>query len=322
MTKTLSESTTLLAELTALLRLTRTEAQIARIRISQARRDEIRRELAKNAREADLRAGRIQAAIRRLGGLPDIFADAVGRVAAMTKTTFEQTQPFSEGLLGDLTLEHQLRDRAVFTRVLAEAQNQPTVVALMRQLEQAHAETIDWIVLRLAEVAQGGPAALSPTSAQAAVSTVARIALLPTRQGAALVNRAVNLLQRGRNTAEQAVETTRGKVQETAEATSQVVGAARDAALARAEQVAPSSTAREAAHQTRESLGTIDARDLPIKGYADLSVDAAIKAINKLDSADDVRVVIAFEQAHKDRKGVSTAADKRITELAEQSVNV
>jgi len=321
MTKTISDPKSLLAELSTLLRLTRTEAQIARVRIFQARRDDIRRELADNAREADVRSRRIQAAIRRLGGVPDVFADAVGRVTALTKATFEQVQPFSEGLLGDLALEHQLRDRAVFTRVLAEAQNQPTVVALMTQLEQAHTETIEWITVRLAEVAQGGPVALSPTPAQAAVSTVTRMALLPSRSGAALINKTVNLIQRGRGQAEQAVETTRDRVVATSKATGQVIGAGRDAALARAEQVAPSVQVRKAVHETREGLGTIEVRDLPIKGYDNLSVDAAGKAINALDSADEVRLVLRFERAHKNRKGVLTTGEKRITELAEQSVN-
>lgn len=321
MTKTASDSTTLLSELAALLRLTRTEAQIARVRISQARRDDIRRELSDNAREADVRARRIQSTIRRLGGIPDVFADAVGRVTAMTKATFEQVQPLSEGLLSDLTLEHQLRDRAVFTRIMAEAQNQSAVVSLMQQLEQAHAETIEWITIRLAEVAQGGPVGLSPTPAQAALSTVSRMALLPSRQSAALVNKTVDLIQRGRNQAEQAVETTRDKVAATTKATSQVIGAGRDAALARAEQVAPSAEVRKAVHGTREGLGTVDVRDLPITGYDSLSVGAATQAINKLRRADDVRLVLRFEQAHKNRKGVLTSAEKRTSELAEQSVN-
>jgi len=303
------------------LRLTRSEAQIARVRISQARREDIRRELADNAREADVRARRIQAAILRLGGVPDVFADAVGRVAAMTKATFEQVQPFSEGLLGDLTLEHQLRDRAVFARVLAQAHNQPTVVSLMQDLEQAHSETIEWITVRLAEVAQGGPVALSPTPAQAAVSTVTRMALLPSRRSAALINKTVNLIQRGRGQAEQVVETTRDRVAATTKATGQVIGAGRNAALARAEEVAPSAEVRKAVHRTREGLGTIEVQDLPIKGYENLAVDAATKAISTLDKADDVRLVLRFEGAHKNRKGVLTGGEKRITELAEQSVN-
>lgn len=321
MTKTNSDPNTLLAELTALLRLTRTEAQIARVRIAQARREDIRRELVDNAREADVRARHIQASIRRLGGVPDVFAEAIGRVSAMTKATFEQAQPFSEGLLGDLALEHQLRDRAVFARVLAQAQDQQSVVSLMHELEQAHTETIEWITVRLAEVAQGGPVALSPTPTQTALSTVTRMALLPTRRSADLINKTMNLIQRGRAQAEQAVASTRDRLSATTKATGQVIGAGRNAALARAEAVAPSSQVRNAVHETRKDLGTIDARDLPIKGYDKLSVGAAAKAINKLASADDVRLVLRYEQAHKNRKGVLTAAQQRTSGLAEQSVN-
>jgi len=321
MTRTLTDSTTLLGELAILLRLTRTEAHVARVRISQARLERTRRELADNAREADARAVRIQAAIRRLGGVPDVFAEAVGRVAAMTKATLEQAQPFSEGLLGDLALEHQLLDRAVFTRVLAAAHDEPTVVALMRQLEQAHTETIEWITIRLAEVAQGGPAALSATPAQVAVGTMTRLALLPSRRSAAVLNKAINLIQRGRDTTEQAVEATQETVQEMSAAAAEVIGAGRDAALARAEEVAPSAQVRSAARATRENLGTVDVDDLPIRAYESLSGGAAAKAINNLDDPEDVRVVLRFEQAHKDRKGVSTAAEKRMTLLAEESVN-
>lgn len=326
MTKTkTSDLATLLSELAVLLRLTRTEAQVARVRISQARDEETRRELADNAKQADARAVRIQGTIRRLGGAPDIFADAVGRVTALTKATIEQGQPFSEGLLGDLALEHQLRDRAVFVRVLAEAQDESRVVTLMRKIEEAHAETIDWIVVRLAEVAQGGPSVLTPTPAQAVVGTFTRLALLPTRSSVALVNRTVNLLQRGRDTAEQtveqAVETTRTAVKKNAKATSEIVAAGRDAALARAEEVAPSDDVRKAAHEAREDLGTIDASDLPVESFDSLSGADAVKAVKFLEDAEDVRVVLSYEQAHKDRKGVSTAAEKRITELAESSVD-
>ena len=322
MMRTFSESTTVLAELAVLLRLTRTEAQIARARISQARSEEIRRELAEKARQAEARAARIQTAIRRLGGAPDVFSDAVGRVAAIAKATFEQGQPFSESLLGDLALEHQLHDRAVFTRVLAETQDAPAIVTLMRQLEEAHTERIAWLTVRLGEVAQGGPVALSPTPAQAAVSAATRIALMPTRQSATLVNKAVNLVQRSRDSAEHAVQTTREKVEQTTKATIEVVEAGRDAALARAEEVAPSADVRRAAHETREDLGTIEARDLPIKDYEHLSGAAAIKAIKELDNAKDVRLVLRFEQAHQNRKGVTTAAQQRMTDFARQSVNV
>jgi hypothetical protein len=332
MTSTTADTQTLLAELSTLLRLTRTEAQVARVRISQARREDTRRELADNAAEADERATRIQAAIRALGATPDVFADAVGRVTALTKATFEQAQPFSEGLLGDLALEHQLRDRAVFARVLAEAQDEADVVTLMRSLEDAHTETIEWITVRLAEVAQGGPAALTPTPTQAVVGTVTRLAMLPSRQSAALISSAVGLLQRGRTTTEQAVETTRARVSETSKATrarvqrttkatGEVVEAGRDAALERAEKVAPSPQVRKAAHETRDDLGTIESGDLPIKSYDNLSGTAAIKAVGGLRDADDVQRVLRFETAHKNRKGVLTASQKRLTQLAAESVD-
>jgi bacterioferritin (cytochrome b1) len=313
-------STALLNELVVLLRLTRAEAQIARVRISQARREEIRRELEDNAAEADRRAARIQVTLRRLGGTPDLLADTVGRVTALTKATAEQVQPFSEGLLGDLALEHQLRDRVLFTRVLAEAQEETQVVALMTELERAHSETIEWIRVRLAELAQGGPVALAPTPTQAAVGAVARFATFPSRQSAAAFNKAADVLRRSRASAQQAALVTLDKGREATEATVEVATASRDAALQRAEEVAPSAEVRKAARQTREDLGTIDAADLPIKKYDTLSAGAASKAVTALENTDDVEKVLAFEQAHKARKGVTTAAQKRLTELAEASV--
>jgi bacterioferritin (cytochrome b1) len=321
MTRANAVSNALLNELAALLRLTRAEAQIARVRISQARREEIRRELEENADEADRRAGRLQETLRRLGGTPDVLGDTVGRVTALTKVTAEQVQPFSEGLLGDLALEHQLRDRVIFTRVLAESQDESSVVELMSELEQAHTETIEWIRLRLAELAQGGPVALAPTPTQAAVSAVARFATLPSRQGAAAFNKAADVLQRGRDNAQQALGSTRKKARQTAEATGEVVTAGRDAALARAEEVAPSAELRKAAREAREDLGTIEAEDLPISEYDALSGIEAIAEVNGLESAEDVRVVLQYELAHKDRKGVSTAAQKRLTEFGKESIN-
>lgn len=320
MTRAHTASPTLLNELSALLRLTRAEAQIARVRVSQARREDIRRELEDNADEADARAARIQDTLRRLGGTPDVFGDTVGRVAALTKVTADQVAPFSEGLLSDLGLEHQLRDRVLFTRVLAEAQDETDVVTLMTDLEAAHTETIEWIRVRLAELAQGGPVALAPTPAQAAVSAVARFATLPSRQSAAVFNKAADVLQRTRSSAQRAADVTIKKSRETAEATEEVVTAGRDAAVRRAEEVAPSAKVRKAARETRQDLGTLDNDDLPVKKYDSLAGAAAIKAVNGLDKAEDVQTVLAYEQAHKARKGVATAAQKRLTELAVASV--
>jgi bacterioferritin (cytochrome b1) len=320
MTRSHQDSRALSGELVALLRLTRAEAQTARIRVSQARDENIRRELQDNAEAADLRALGIQEALRRVGGTPDVVGDALGRVVALTKATTEQLQPFSEGLLGDLALEHQLRDRVVFTRVLAETQDQPAVASLMKDLEAAHSETIDWIRVRLAELAQGGPVALSPTPPQAAASALARFATLPSRQTAALVNKAADVLRRGGNKAKQSADSAVRRVQENVEATGEVIEAGRDAALERAEQVAPTADGREAARGARESLGTVDADTLPINGYDTLSSADVVRRIKDLTSSDDLRVVLRYEEAHKNRKGATSAAQARLTELAEESV--
>ncbi len=129
------------------------------------------------------------------------------------------------------------------------------------------------------------------------------------------------MLHRGRVSVQQTFVSTVDKAREATEATEEVLSAGRDAAVKRAEEVAPSADVRRAAHKTREDLGTVDADDLPIQDYDELSGQDAISAINGLDDADDLRVVLAYEHAHKDRKGVSTAAQKRLTELADDSVS-
>ncbi len=307
-------------ELVALLRLTRAEAQVARIRISQARDEVIRRELQDNAEESDRRAIRIQDALKRVGGTPDLVGDAIGRVVALTKATTEQLQPFSEGLLGDLALEQQLRDRVIFTRVLAEAQDERAVVTLMNELEAAHTETIEWIRVRLAELAQGGPVTLAPTTSQAAASAVARFATLPSRRSAALVNKAADMVLRGGAKAVQSADTTRRKAKETADAAGDIVDAGRDAALARTEQVAPSSGVRDAARETRKNLGTVDAATLPVESYDSLSSAAAVRRVKELGDSDDLHVLLRYEEAHKNRRGVTNAVQARLTELAQESI--
>ena len=321
-TKTRASTDTgrLLNELVAVLRLTRVEAHTARLRVGQARTAPIRRELQHNAREADQRAELIQDQLRRLGGTPDALADALGFLTVLTKSAAERVQPLSEGLLGDLALEHQLRDRVVFIRVLAEAGNASGVADLMRQLEAAHTERIEWIRLRLAEVAQGAPAALAPTAAQASVGAVARLATLPARQSADLINKAAELMRRGQSKAGQTIDDTRQKAQQTARAAEEVLEASRDAALERAEEVAPSENGRAMVRQTRKSLGSIEPQALPIDDYDTLTGARAIAAVKQLDGSEEVRLVLSYEQAHKDRKMVAGAAQKRLTELAEQAL--
>ena len=142
--------------------------------------------------------------------------------------------------------------------------------------------------------------------------------MLPTRQSSNLVNKLVNVARRGNARVQESTDTAITKVRRTAEATGEVVEAGRDAALARTEEVAPNAGVRRVARQTRSNLGTVDAKALPIANYDALTRDAAITKIRDLEDSDDLRMVMRYEEAHKNRKAVTNAADRQLTELAER----
>src|SRR5215210_4152277 len=120
----MSHNTKIINQLRALVLITQTEEQVARTRISQARTDAVRRELTENADNAAQRALLITEQLRSVGGVPDVVTPAIGRLSAVLKATFEQAAPFEEALLSDLTLEHQLLDRATYVKVLADQHDQ------------------------------------------------------------------------------------------------------------------------------------------------------------------------------------------------------
>jgi hypothetical protein len=62
----MTDTTTLVQQLRALLMLTQTEEQIARIRVAQARTDAVRRELQQNAGHAAERTAAIAERLRRV----------------------------------------------------------------------------------------------------------------------------------------------------------------------------------------------------------------------------------------------------------------
>lgn len=311
----------LVSELHTLLRLTNTEAQIAQTRRSQATTKEYERELDQNAKKCDERARLLAQAIRDLGGLPDVVGAALGRVGALAKTQFEQTQSFPSALLGDLALEHQLRDRARFAKVLAESLNERKIVTLMERLEVAHSATIEWIENRLAEIAVGGPAALRPTPMQTAVGFAQRAAWLPVKSANVVLNRSVATVDKMRNRTEARVGSTVERTRVLAGAAGSVLSAGRDAALKRTEQVAHEQGEGQVAdnvHRTRQNLGVVDAAELPIRNYDGIAATTVIGRLEKLEDPQDVRAVLAYEQVHANRKGVVNAAQKRIEELARE----
>jgi len=328
-------TTTLIRELNTLLRLTNTETMIAQTRQSQARDKATQRELADNAKESMERAAQLRDAIRTLGGIPDVLGIALGRVGALAKTQFEQGQLLTDALLGDLQLEHQLRDRAAFVRMLAETAGKRELARLGERLESAHTETIDWIRTRLAEVAVGSPPAIQPTPVQATVGAVRRFAAFPLHQAAVGVNRSVQLVNRLSNRAEETLETGIDRAQQRlennidkgkqlAEAAGEILGAGRDAALERTEDVAREEGAgrtAKAARTTRRNIGALNADELPIRGYDNLTAEQAKGRIERLEDSTDVRAILAYEEANKGRKSVIKAANEQLTEIAEVAKN-
>lgn len=285
---TVIATTRLLAQLRALLDLTATEIQVAETRVAQARTEAVRIELERNADNGRERAEAIERAIRDLGGLPDIIGPFIGRAAAAVKALTEQAQPFDEALLGDLALEDQLLDRSRYLKALAVAAENRDVQNLADRLITAHSATVDWLTTVLAEDALGGPAALRRTPVQAVVGVAVRV-----------VNAPMVWSVRGVDRALQAARGTRPAVEDLI-----------------------SRGAADALHAVRSSVGMLEVDELPIAGYPELTVADAVAAVRELQSAADLRAIIAYEEAHKNRQRVVSAAQTRVAAIAQEIVGI
>jgi bacterioferritin (cytochrome b1) len=315
----------LISELNILVRLTETESTVANARRAQARDQRTERELAQNAEEAMRRRDALMDAVRHLDGMPNVLGAAIGRIGTVARTQLlDQTMPVHQALMGDLMLEHQLRDRARFARVLAQAADESSVVTLLESIESAHDETIEWIETRLAEVAIGGPSAIVPTPVQSAARVGQNLVTLPTRAVANGLNRAVVALGNVGEQVNRRVGRNVERAGDIGEVAERSVVAARDAFLETSENQASrkgaSRTAR-AVHRTRTEVGALEEDELPVKNYDDLVQQDAINRIGKLDDPSDVRAVMSYENANKGRRRVVEAAEKRIEKLAEEMIN-
>jgi bacterioferritin (cytochrome b1) len=314
-------ASTLIRPLRDLLQLTRAEALIARQRVAQARTDAVRRELTQNADNADVRADKIAREIRAHGGVPDVLTPALGRVAAMVKGVVEQGQPFDEALLSDLDLEHRLLARARYLKALAQAADDAAVRSLAEQLETAHSATVEWISTVLAEEALGGPAALRATPLQRVTGGITRLAGIPARYARDGANRALDNAARLRgrfgDAADRAVRIGRGAAD--------VASTGVKASLGRAERVSRREGADGTAdrlHDARRELGALSERELPIPDYDELRQQDAIARIKELDRPADVRAILHYEEAHKDRSSVVSAAQTRLAGIAKETTGI
>jgi len=316
-----SEFTTLIAQLRTVLELTHTEVQIAETRIAQARTEAVEKELTQNARHGRERALTIEAAIRELGGFPDVVGPLIGRAAAVFKALAEQAQPFDEALLGDLALEHELLDRARYVKALAVTAQRKDVQDLADKLITAHSATVEWLTTVLAEDALGGPAALRRSPTQAAAGIAVKLANLPLTWSARRLDRVIDALRN----AQPAIEGLADRGAQARDVAAKAFTASRDAALETAEKVTRDAGAQDAAdvlHSLRSATGTVQADELPIAEYDELNVSQAVAAVKDLEDPSDLRVVIAYEEQHKNRQGVVSAAQVRVADIAREVVGV
>ncbi len=309
----------LLTELHNLLRLTEAEGMVAQSRRPQAASERVERELAENARKCDERVQLLTESVRSLGGVPDVIGTAVGRASAVAKASLEQGQPLTEALFGDLALEHQLRERARFAKMLAEQAGETKVIKTLDRVEGAHTATIEWLNTRLAEVALGGPIALRPTPPQVVAGVARQIASLPARRAADSVNRSFAAAEDLQKRAEEAIGTNVDRAKQLVDAAGEIWTAGRNATLERTEEMATANSAKgtaAAVRRSRRELGALPADELPVRGYDSLNAGTAISRIERLRDAQDVRTILAYETANKNRKGVVLVTKGRLEALA------
>lgn len=318
---TSSDKTTVLAQLRALHQLTNTEIQVAETRIAQARTEAVERELTQNASNARDRSEAIEKAIRDLGGVPDVVGPFLGRAAAAVKALTEQAQPFDEALLGDLALEDQLLDRARYLKALSVAAELPDIENLATRLITAHSATVDWLTTVLAEDALGGPAALRRTPLQAATGTAVKLVNLPVEWSTRGIDRAADALRSARPAFNDLVS----RSAHAGDVAAKALVASRNAALEAAEKVTRNEGARQTAdalHSARAAVGVLDAEELPIADYDELNVSDAVAAVKDLKNPSDVRAIIAYEEANKNRQRIISAAQTRVAAIAQEVVGI
>jgi hypothetical protein len=313
MTDRTPDIATLIAQLRILGQLTRTEAQVARLRVAQASTDAVRAELRQNAADADGRAARIAAALRDLGALPDPVTPLLGRVAALVRGALEQAQPLDEAVLGDLTLEHQLRDRSRYVAALAGAADRTDVRELADDLVAAHTETVDWLSGVLADLGTGTPAALGASPLQQVAAQVTHVANAPARPSLDKVGAGVaRTVQAATEAAGAARDTAGTAVDKVTAATGQTAGDLAQGAAAAAGAV------RQTAAQTLETVtgATGKAVTGAVGGAAAAADVVRDTTAHALDRTADTAAEAATATAET-AQNLTAAADEATTVAAE-----
>ncbi|WP_182348771.1 DUF892 family protein [Tomitella gaofuii] len=301
----------LVAQLRLLHALTGRTLQVAEARQTQARTKALRDQFAKTAADARRQSERLASALRGLDAVPDVVTPAIGRIVAAGQALVEQGEPVREALFDDLTLAHQLHDRARYTAVLADEGGRRQIAALARDLADAHTRTAEWTREALEKQAAGGPPVIVPSAVQRSVVWVTRIAGYPARVTAQQVNTVADRLR-----------SVQRRIGGAATAVDETLTAGRDASLTTAQTIAERDDATgtaSALRTVRTAAGGLTEDELPISDYDDLTVGQVGDAAARLTRPEDIAAILRYEHNHKDRTGAVDALKARLDAVTDSS---
>jgi len=75
-------------------------------------------------------------------------------------------------------------------------------------------------------------------------------------------------------------------------------------------------------HQARVSTGSLRPGELPIKNYDTLTIGDAVAQVQTLTYPADVRAIIGYEENHKNRYGIVSAAQTHLAGIAKDVAGI
>jgi hypothetical protein len=72
----------------------------------------------------------------------------------------------------------------------------------------------------------------------------------------------------------------------------------------------------------RSVSGVLSPEELPIEGYDELNLNDAVAAVKDLEDPADIRAVVAYEEANKNRQRLVSAAQTRVAAIAQEIVGI
>ena len=164
----------------------------------------------------------------------------------------------------------------------------------------------------------GGP---SITPLQAAAGVTVKLVNTPLNWSTRGVDRVLEAVRRARP----ALNELRNRGVHAGEVAAKTLSASRDAALATAEKVTRDEgvdRAADALQSVRSAAGVLDPAELPIADFDELNVSDAVAAVKDLTAPADIRAILAYEEAHKNRQRVVSGAQTRIADIAKGIVGI